>query len=394
MSIVIRFRVRTSAKKSKTELHYIYCRLTVNRVQARSDMATGVSCLPEEWDNKAQRVRGYSDSVRQQNAKLDQIRNDLDTIYNEMRKYDKPITAEVIKQAYTSKQDPTPRTLLVYYQKFIDEVKSEEVKENTLEAWESRLKTLETYITNSLKRKDVDLAEVNGEWLKEYQKYHRKQGNCYNHSARAVGSIKAVLDFGVVKNVLPFNPTLSFRAKRDKSKPIKFLTNEQVRKLADCPYYDNRLQRVVDCFLVQVYTGMAYNELVAFRQKEHIKTDAKGMAWIMIYRGKTNELSTIPLLKTARELMEKYNYQLPVVSNQKMNDYIKEAAIVAGVEKAEEISTHVARKTAGMYLLNAGLRIESVSKILGHKSVKVTERYYATLLTDSLAEDLRRNGLI
>lgn len=394
MKIVIRFRIRTKKGATKNAPHYIYCRLRVNGVAARSDMATGVSCLPADWDNKTQKIRGYAETVRQQNAKLDQIRSDIDTIYNDLRKYDKPISAEIIKQAYVKKQDLTPRMLLVYYKKYIDEHQAVRVQESTLGTWRSRYNAVQSFITDQLKRKDVDLVEVTAQWLQQYQRYHAKQkGNGLNHAARAVGAIKTVLDWVVVEGVLAFNPTRSYKAPRDRAKPIKFLSQEQLKKLADCPYYDERLQRVVDCFLVQAYTGMAYNELLCFCREKHLKIE-KNIPWIMIHRGKTNELSMIPLLASARVLMEKYGYKLPVVTNQKMNDYIKEAATIAGLDNVSEISTHVARKTAGMYLLNAGLRIESVSKILGHKSVKVTERYYATLLTDSLADDLRKNGLI
>ncbi|WP_428663398.1 tyrosine-type recombinase/integrase [Runella sp.] len=392
MRIVIRFRIRTKKNAPKDAMLYIYVRLRLNGVAARSDMATGVGCLHADWDNKAQRIRGHSESARQQNAKLTQIRDDIDAIYNELRKYDKPISAEILKQAYTTKQDPTPRTLLYYYRKYIDEVKADEVKGDTLDCWHSRYNTVEKYIIKSLKRKDVELTEITGQWLMQYVKYHKSLGNSKTHSARAVASIKAMLDWTVVESVLPFNCTLSYKPKRDKPKPIKFLSQEQLSQLANCTFYDDRLQKVVDCFLVQAYTGMAYNEILNFN-KRHIKID-KETEWIMIYRNKSTELSSIPVFVTTKALLEKYNYKLPVISNQKMNDFIKEAATVAGLENAFEISTHVARKTAGMYLLNAGLRIESVSKILGHKSVKVTERHYATLLTSGLADDLRKNGLI
>ena len=395
MKIVIRFRIRTKKGVDRNAPHYIYCRLTVNGVQARSDMATGVKCLPDEWDNKAQRIKGHSETARQQNIKLSQIRDDLDTIYNELRKYDKPISAEVIKQAYVKKSDLTPRTLLVYYQKYLDEYLKDRIQPQTMRTWVSRRNILQEFIQQSLKRKDVDLVEVTGNLLKEYQRFHAQlKGNSLNHASRAVAAIKCVMDFAVVEEVLDHNATRSYKPPRDRTKAIKFLTQDELTKLASCPYYDDRLQKVVDCFLLQAYTGMAYNELVNFNAKKHLTTDTQGLTWIMIYRGKTNELSTIPVLKSTREILEKYRYQLPVVSNQKMNDFIKEAATVAGLSNISEISTHVARKTAGMYLLNAGLRMESVSKILGHKSIKITERYYATLNTKSLADDLRRNGLL
>lgn len=167
-----------------------------------------------------------------------------------------------------------------------------------------------------------------------------------------------------------------------------------MKRLLECPFYDERLQKVVDCFAFQTFTGLGYNELLHFSAKTHLTTDKKGITWIMIHREKTKELSTIPFLSSARAILEKYENILPVVSNQKMNDFIKEAARIAGLDRVEEISTHVARKTAGMYFLNRGLRLETVSKILGHKSTKITERYYAELLTSSITDDLRKNGLL
>ncbi|WP_428660863.1 phage integrase SAM-like domain-containing protein [Runella sp.] len=247
MKIVIRFRIRSKKNAPKDSLHYIYVRLRVNGVAARADMATGVCCLHTDWGNKAQRIRGHSETARQQNAKLTQIRNDIDTIYNDLRKYDRPISAEIIKQAYTTKQDPTPRTLLCYYEKYINEVKAEEVQEDTLKVWKSRYNTLKKYISQKLKRRDVNLIEVNGQWLKGYVQYHADLGNSKNHSAKAVESIKAVLEWTVVESVLAFNSTISFKSKRDKKrKPIKFLTKEQVHQPASCTFYDDRLQKVVD----------------------------------------------------------------------------------------------------------------------------------------------------
>ncbi|WP_273209473.1 site-specific integrase [Runella zeae] len=394
MSIVINFRLRTKKGLPKTKPHYIYCRLRVNGVPVRSDLATHVSCLPHEWDSKAQRIRGYSDHVREQNIKLDKFKNDLDSIYNELRRYEKPISAEIIKQIYLKKLDPTPSTLLVYFNLYVENEQKDRIKDSTLRTWQSRYNVLQEYIEKGLKRKDVDLLEVTPKWLMNYQKYLVKQKqNCLNHAARAVESIMSVLDYAVVEEVLPYNSTVSLELPRDERKKIKYLNKEQLKKLSSCPYYCERLQKVVDCFLVQCYTGMAYNELFYFNPSEHLE-DRNGITYIIIYRGKSTELCRIPLLPQAREILEKYNYILPVITNQKMNDFIKEAAKVAGLKKWEEITTHVGRKTCGCYLLNAGVRIEVVSKILGHKSVKTTETFYAELFTESISDDLRKNGLI
>lgn len=396
MKIVIRFKLRSKKNANSNTPHYIYCRLTVNGIQARSDMATGVHCKRNEWDNQFQQIKGDTENVRLQNQKLQQMRNDLDDIFNEYRRQEKPITAEIIKQAYINQDGKIPRTILSFYDKYMKEDLQQRIQGDTLDSWGSRRNILAQYISEKLKRKDVDIEEVSAAWLRNYQRYHIEKGNGADHAARAIGSIKKVLDFAVIEGALSYNSTISYKPPRSKRTPIKYLSILEVKQLSDCLFYCERLQRVVDCFLFQAHTGMAYKELYTFDAKKHLITDDLGIGWIMIERGKTQELSTIPILRQTRAILEKYNYKLPVITNQKMNDYIKEAAIIAGFpsEKVEDFSTHIARKTAGMFLLNSGLRLETVSKILGHKSIKVTERYYAKILTSSIVTDLRNNGLL
>lgn len=394
MKLVIRFKLRYKKGRPQTVPYFVEIRLRVNGIAAKSAIATGISCLPTEWNAKQQRIVGRGPEIQEKNQRLANIEADLLMNFNLLRSQNKPVSAEILKAIYMGKARTVPATVLGFYRFFVDRHMANVVKD-TARHWESKINVLTKYVQKFLKRKDIDLAEITPTWGIDFYEYCIK----HNHTgkttaARAVSALRQVLNQAIVEGVLLVNPLAVLRLKRDRTKPIKFLSQTQLEKLAKCPYYDDRLQKVVDCFCFQAYTGMAYNELLHFDHKKHLKTDTKGVTWIMIHRGKTTELSTIPLLASARALMEKYGYKLPVVTNQKMNDYIKEAATIAGLDNVGEISTHVARKTAGMYLLNAGLRMESVSKILGHKSVKVTERYYATLQTDGLSDDLRKNGLI
>ncbi len=386
MRIVVRFRVRMHKNKPKTDPHFIYCRLRVNGVVVRSDMATGVSCLPHEWDSTAQSIRGYSDTVRNQNAKLQKFRDDLDEIYNTLRYYEKPITAEIIKQAYLRKGSFTPQTLLVYYQKYLEEHQLLRIAKDTMDAWQSRKNVLTEYIERHLKRKDIDLLETTPKWANEYYKYHiTTLRNSKSHAARAVTSIKSVLNYAVIEEALPSNPLLSLRTERSKPKPIVFLTEAELAKVEQCPYLDERLQRVADSFILQCYTGMAYNELRVFNKAAHIKADSDGTQWLIIYRGKTGTLCRVPLLANARTILEKYDYKPPVVSGQKMNEYLKEIAVIAQLEQPEKLTTHVGRRTMGTYLLNKGVPLVTV----GHSSTQMTERHYAERLTSTIKNDLR-----
>lgn len=391
MKFIVRFRLRYKKQSKTTDFYYIYVRLRVDGIAA-PDFTTGVKCTYQEWDSKAQKIKGYSEVVRQKNIKLAQINAELENIYNELRKTDKPITAQIIKKLYTKKTPFFASTLLTYYDLYINEELRGQLKTPTVTAWVSRRNTLAEYIKTQ-NRKDLDLEEVTPKWVKDYYNYHiNTLKNKRNHSARAVQCIKKVLDYAVIEGALPYNPTLSLKVKRDKKKPIKYLTIQDLEILSGCPYYPERLQRVVDAFLIQCYTGMAYGELRNFT-KNHLHQE-EGVTYIKVYRNKSEELCLIPILSQTRALLEKYDYCPQIITNQKMNDFIKEAAQMAGLKNWEIITTHVGRSTAGTFLLNKGVEIKVVSKILGHKSVLVTEMHYAELLTDTITKSMIQNNLL
>lgn len=395
MSIIVHFRIRTKRKATKDTYFYIYCRLRIHGTPARSDMSTSVKCLKQDWDRKAQKIKGHSEYVRQQNAKLEKFKTDLDSIYNDLRKYDKPVSAEIVKQLYMKKGNVGPNTLLAYYEKYIADEITPHTSSGTLGVWKYRLSILKYYIEVKLKRKDIDLLEITPKWVREYFKFHvgeRKNSN--NYASCQAKSIMNVLDYAVVEETIPHNPTNSLKLSYDMRKPVKFLSEEETLQLADCPFYDKRLQHVVDCFILQCYTGFAYNELLTFDASKHIYVNPEGITYINIYRGKSNELCRIPMLKKAKEILIKYNYRPPVVPIRRMNELIKEAAKVAGLSLEFELSTHVGRSTAGTFLLNRGVPLHTVSKILGHKSIKTTESRYAVLLTKTITEDLKGKDLI
>ena len=110
--------------------------------------------------------------------------------------------------------------------------------------------------------------------------------------------------------------------------------------------------------------------------------DEDGKEWIVKPRQKTKIISHIPLLPIAKELWEKYDYKLPVLTNQKYNSYLKELADVCGINK--NFHSHLARHTFATILLNNGVDMVSVSKILGHSNSRITEKTYAQMMPETI----------
>ncbi|AEI50666.1 site-specific integrase [Runella slithyformis] len=389
----VNFRVRSKKKGAANPTKQaIYYRVRVNG-NAATDASTGVFIEPGTWDTKTQQIKGSSVEVDEKNRFLAQIRNDLMTLFNDLRQQGVNVTAKMLVDLYrVNQQTPETLRLVNYYELFLSYHKNT-VTPETIETYQSRLNLLKKYLV-STKQYNVTIDAVSPKWAMAYHRYILDRKNGLDHAQRAIKTIAKILDFAVVQDDIESNPLRSLRLPRSPQKPIKYLTKPEIEQLQNCPYFDERLQKAADCFLLQCFTGMAYNELVMFDAEKHIQIDSDGQEWIMIRRGKTGTLSTIPVIAPAKNLLEKYANKMPVISNQKLNDFIKEAAKVAGLKNADSITTHLARKTAGTYLLNHGVPLETVSKVLGHRSVKMTEMYYAVLLTNTIKQNFKNSGLL
>ncbi|MCS4304864.1 site-specific recombinase XerD [Chryseobacterium sp. BIGb0232] len=162
----------------------------------------------------------------------------------------------------------------------------------------------------------------------------------------------------------------------------------------DSTFKNERLSQVRYIFLFSCFTGLAYIDTQKLTQ-ENINIGLDGSKWIFAKHQKTITNSNIPLLYQAEQIIEKYKNHpaclnkgrlLPVLSNQKMNVYLKEIADLCGINK--ELTYHIARHTfATTITLSNEVPIESVSKILGHKNIKRTQ-HYAKILYKKVSEDM------
>ena len=158
-----------------------------------------------------------------------------------------------------------------------------------------------------------------------------------------------------------------------------------------------RLELVRDVFIFQCYTGLAFIDVYNLRQ-EHIAEDNNGNLWIMKPREKTNNMCNIPLLDVPLGIIEKYKDHplcqkrgilLPVLSNQKMNSYLKEIADCCGIKK--KLSTHTGRHTfCSVVTLANNISLESIAKMVGHTNTRMTQRY-AKVLDQSILSGYARS---
>ncbi len=189
------------------------------------------------------------------------------------------------------------------------------------------------------------------------------------------------------------DPFLSYKAKL-KAIERPYLTKEEIQTIYEREFASDRLNQVRDIFLFSCYTGFAYIDVKKL-SKSNVNIGIDGDKWIFTHRQKTDTSTRVPLLPLAQELILKYedhpecvnsNVLFPVLSNQKMNSYLKEIVNVCGINK--ELTFHIARHTfATTVTLSNGVPIESVSKMLGHTNIKTTQ-HYAKILDKKVSDDM------
>lgn len=175
-----------------------------------------------------------------------------------------------------------------------------------------------------------------------------------------------------------------------------YLTKDELQELYEMEFSIERLDQVRDIFLFCCYTGLSYAD-VRKLTPENISKGLDGEYWIFVDRTKTGASSNVPLLPVASEIMKKYEGHpvtensgclLPVISNQKMNAYLKEMATLCGINK--HVTFHMARHTfATTVTLSNGVAIETVGSMLGHKNLKTTQ-VYAKVVQEKVSQDMKK----
>lgn len=202
-------------------------------------------------------------------------------------------------------------------------------------------------------------------------------------------TMKIYINKAVQRGLLQFNPYIGQRFKRGESEPDRYLTEDELHQLEDAPMRNGSTARSKDLFLFQCYSGLSYADLCEFDFSKAKETGGE-----YLYSGKrkkTGETYYFFILQKAMDILKKYDFKLPIISNEGYNQNLKKVAADAGLDKP--IATHWARRTAAMIFLNKGIRLEVVAKILGHSSVSTTEQFYASVTGETVFEEMKKAGL-
>ena len=372
----------------------IYLRITVDG--KRSEITTNRECNPEKWNNKSGRLVGNKEEVKSFNSFLDNLQAKVYEAHRYLSENEKLITAETLKHRMIGKAEKAHMLIDIFrdHNSKMAALVGKDFACGTLERYKTSLSHTQEFLNSQYNISDIDIKKIDHSFIAGYDFFLRSTHSCANNTA-----VKYISNFGKIIRICLSNGWITvdpFANYKGKIKTVDrvYLSKDELQRMADKRFEIDRLGQVRDIFLFCCFTGLAYVDVKKLKTLQ-ITKGLDGEQWIFINRQKTEGRSAIPLLPTAVKLIEKYSNHplcvnkcmpLPVPSNQKMNGYLKEIAAMCGIDKI--LTSHIARHTfATTITLSNGVPIETVSKMLGHSSLKQTQ-HYAKILDLKVCADM------
>jgi len=347
------------------------------------EFTTGIRVAADTWDPKNQQ----SKTSTLVNKKLIQLRSDINDAKLHLENHCTFFSVVDIKKLVFEGHKKQPAILAFWSEFMLDKQKSGECTPGTIAKYAPTL----NYLRDFLKKSSGENIRVDKWLLKQIQDFdsYLKGVVINDKGARMTLStvnkhhvrIKTLLNHALQKQIITSNPYDSFKLKFP-YKNRDYLNSYEMALLEELNLKNNlSLQKARDLFLFSCYTGLRFQDTQDLKMSD--LTVINGVVFLSIIQGKTREPLEIPVLDAAMEILKRYtdlperiinNKALPQMSNQKTNFYLKAVAEIAGIDKG--LTHHMARHTcATTVLLDNGVSIEVVSKMLGHSSIKTTQEY-------------------
>ena len=388
-SFSILFFIRESKARKNGNVP-IEVMITVNG--ERNSFSTGKQIAIEKWDKTKQQVKGKDQETQNLNNYLKAIKAKLYQKEAELLERGFIITAQILYDAYFDKVESLKeRSLFEVFEEHNQE--QEKLVGNGVSKathWVSvyTIRLLREFVQQKYKREDLYLRELNLNFIQSFHSFLRiDKGMAQNSSTKHLKLLKKIINLSVANSYMAFNPFSTYKVEREPV-DIDFLDEEELRKIINFDTPLPRLERAKDMFLFGCFTGLSYIDIKTLTP-EHFEKDNTGRIWIKKRRVKTGVLSRIPLLPIAKLILDKYKggeKLLPIQDPADINKYLKDIAILCGINK--RICFHTSRHTfASTVTLANNISLEVVSKMLGHTNTRMTA-HYAQLIDKCIGEQM------
>lgn len=377
---------------SRTREGYIEVRITIDRTTKY--ISTGVRVHKNEWATDRVVNRQDADTLNERLAIIfEKVSRHANECVKQCKTFDMESVKQMVwKQVEMSKDEPT------FIQWCEKQIPLLGVSEGTTKHYNPLITRLTEY--GRMNRwQDVTVENIANfdSWLHQITKpisdaalksgkkpEKLSDGAVYNYHKCLKALLNRALVFGLIVNN-PYN-RLKGKFKRGDRENLEYLTDEEMQKFEAIILQKGDILDVVhDLFTFQLYTGLPFSDMQSFDASDY-KWDGK--AWRHVgERIKTGVPYVSQLLPPAVKVLEKYNWQIPQISNADYNRHLKSLGQMAGIKT--RLHSHLARHTFATWMLRHGVSIENVSKMLGHTNIKQTQRY-AKVQAQAVYDDFER----
>lgn len=363
-------------KASATTTGVVEIEIIFNRTQ-RKTLSSGIELYSNQWEDGL--VVRHAES-KKLNRKITDLIKNYEGIARSIIQDGKEVTYQTFSSALDRKSGKFG-TDFIEFCYYVMERRG--LRASTLRAHKHTLETLrESRIIRTFDDLTPDNIKRFDLWLRR-QDPDREQPTIYNYHKRLRPYINEAVALGIIEE----SPYVKFKAERGKNKPKNALNEEELSAVRSLDFTDKSLSKARDLFIFCCYTGLAYADMDVFDFSKDVVM-VHGHYYIDKQRVKTGTKFYTPILPPAMTILEKYDYQLPRITQQAYNRLLK--CIGSLIKTKKNLSSHIARYTfATTVLLGNEVPIESVSKMMGHTSIQITQMY-AKILNSSIEKQAER----
>ena len=393
---VEKFKVLLYLKRSgldKSGKAPIMGRITVNRTMAQ--FSSKLSCTPELWNPRESRLNGKSKEAVEINAKIDKLLLAINSAFDSLldRKIDFDATA--VKEAFQGSVD-TQMTLLRRLDIHIEDMQSRigvDVANSSMSTYIYTRRYLGEFIKKRFKVEDLAFGQLNEHMAYEFQEYVLKdKGLAVDTARHYLAILKKICRLAFKEGHSEKRYFVNFKLPKENRKAPRALSREDFEKIRDLEIPASRVTHNIarDLFLFACYTGVPYADAVSITD-DNIYTDDNGALWLKYLRKKNEHLGRVKLLPEAIALIEKYRSNerkelFPMIHHPNLRRHMKGLRDLAGIKT--DLVYHMGRHTFGSLItLEAGVPIETISKMLGHTNLTTTQ-LYAKVTPKKLFDDM------
>ena len=393
---VEKFKVLLYLKRSgldKSGKAPIMGRITVNRTMAQ--FSSKLSCTPELWNPRESRLNGKSKEAVEINAKIDKLLLAINSAFDSLLERKIDFDATAVKEAFQGSVE-TQMTLLRRLDIHIEDMQSRigiDVAKSSMSTYIYTRRYLGEFIKKRFKVEDLAFGQLNEHMAYEFQEYVLKdKGLAVDTARHYLAILKKICRLAFKEGHSEKRYFVNFKLPKENRKAPRALSREDFEKIRDLEIPASRVTHNIarDLFLFACYTGVPYADAVSITD-DNIYTDDNGALWLKYLRKKNEHLGRVKLLPEAIALIEKYRSNerkelFPMIHHPNLRRHMKGLRDLAGIKT--DLVYHMGRHTFGSLItLEAGVPIETISKMLGHTNLTTTQ-LYAKVTPKKLFDDM------